>query len=75
MLLKIAPLVVVLYVSTLSRVFLLVSYYYVAILSLVLARETKIMYNIFLFNFPSSGITMYLVQNCMLLKLALLVVL
>ena len=34
-----------------QRVVLLLSYYYVVILSLVLARETKIMYNIFLFNF------------------------
>ena len=34
-----------------QRAFLLLSYYYVVILSFVLARKTKIMYNIFLFNF------------------------
>ena len=52
--------------------FLLLSYYYVVILSLVLARETKIMYNIFLFNFTFKW--NYHVQSCMLLKLALIVV-
>ena len=55
-----------------QRFFLLLSYYYVVILSLVLARETKIMYNIFLFNFTFKWD--YHVQSCMLLKLALLVV-
>ena len=43
MLLKIAPLVVV-FISfyAFKRVFLLLSYYYVVILSLILAGETKI---------------------------------
>ena len=73
MLLKIAPLVVVLQASTLSKwFFLLLSYYYVVILFLVLARETTIMYIIFLFDFTFKW--NYHVQSCMLLKLALLVV-
>ena len=46
--------------------FQVMHYYYVVILSLVLARETKIMYNIFLFNFTFKW--NYHVQSCTLLK-------
>ena len=64
MFLNIALLVVVLQVSTLSRGFFVIFSLICSFLSLVLARETKTMYNIFLLNLPLSVIlnviTMYI---------------